>query len=311
MRAVRNTEDGIAVVDVADPDRPGMRVRVRGAGICGSDLAMIRMGPIAVTLGHEIAGVLDDGTPVAIDPSEPCGTCDQCRAGRRHLCRTGAERTIGVGVDGGMADELIAPADSIIPLSTALSVADACLVEPLAVAIHGLRIAGCDGGARVAVVGAGSVGLLAAAAAVATGCEVGLAARHPHQRAAGEALGATPTEGEYDMVVDAAGSDDALVEVARLCAPGATVVELSTHWGTVPVPGIPALMKELRFVWSYTYGTHVGGRDVDTAAMLLARNPDVASTVITHRFPLEEAVEAFRVAADRRSGAIKVVLEPS
>jgi threonine dehydrogenase-like Zn-dependent dehydrogenase len=113
------------------------------------------------------------------------------------------------------------------------------------------------------------------------------------------------------MVVDAAGSDDALIEVARLCAPGATVVELSTHWGTVPVPGIPALMKELRFVWSYTYGTHPGGRDVDTAAMLLARNPDVAGAVITHRFPLEDAVEAFRVAADRRSGAIKVVLEPS
>src|SRR5690349_25149304 len=120
-----------------------MRVRVRGAGICGSDLAMIVHGPIPVTLGHEVAGELDDGTPVAIDPSEPCGTCDQCRAGRRHLCRTGAERTIGVGVDGGTADELIAPADSIVPLPIALPVTDACLVEPLAVAIHGLRIAGC------------------------------------------------------------------------------------------------------------------------------------------------------------------------
>ncbi len=64
---------GISVVDVPVPDRPGVRVRVRSAGICGSDLEMVRTGLAAGTLGHEIAGVLDDGTEVAVHPFVPCG----------------------------------------------------------------------------------------------------------------------------------------------------------------------------------------------------------------------------------------------
>lgn len=310
MRAVRNTDAGIEVLDVAAPEGNGTRIRVRAAGICGSDLSMIEMGPIPVTLGHELSGELPDGTPVAIDPSQPCGTCDQCSAGRDHLCRTGVQRALGVSIDGGMADEIVVPADAVVPLPNGLRVEDACLVEPLAVGVHGLRIAGVDGGARVAVVGAGTIGLLAVAAAVATGCEVGLVARHEHQLAAAEALGATPAEGEYDVVVDAAGSESALKQVTRLSRPGASVVVLSTHWGSVPLPGIPSLMKELRYQWSFTYGRHAGGRDVDTAAMVLARRPEIARAVVTHRFPLPDAAEAFAVAADRRAGAIKVVLEP-
>ena len=137
-----------------------------------------------------------------------------------------------------------------------------------------------------------------------------MVARHERQVAAGEALGASAAEGEYDVVVDAAGSETALRRVAELSCPGATVVVLSTHFGLVPVPGIASLMKELRYQWAYTYGAHAGGRDVDTAAMMLARRPEIAREVITHRFPLEDAREAFRVAADRASGAIKVVLEP-
>lgn len=311
MRAVRNTEHGITVVDVDGPSGGGVRVRVDAAGICGSDLALTRLGPMPVTLGHENAGTLPDGTAVAVDPSAPCGACDQCHAGRGHLCRTGSSRALGVARDGGMAEWLEVSPRGVVALPAGVSTGDACLVEPLAVAVHGLRLADVDGGTRVAVVGAGSIGLLAAAAARATGCEVGLVARHERQRQAGEALDATPAEGEYDVVVDAAGTEDALASVARLCRPGATVVELCTHWGLVPVPGIPALMKELRFVWSYTYGDHAGGRDVEAAAALLAREPSIAPTIITHRFPLEDAREAFRVAADRASGAIKVVLEPN
>src|SRR5258706_13417957 len=80
MRAVRNTEGGIRVIDAPVPDHPGTRVRVRSAGICGSDLEMVRTGLAAGTLGHEIAGALDDGTEVAVHPFVPCGACLQCRA---------------------------------------------------------------------------------------------------------------------------------------------------------------------------------------------------------------------------------------
>ena len=311
MRGVRITDDGVQVLDVPEPTGTGQRVDVVSSGICGSDLHLAAMGPLPVTLGHEFAGRLEDGTVVAIDPSRPCGECDQCRSGAPHRCRTGATRALGFGTDGGLADAVVAPASAVVPLPCGLDGADACLVEPLGVAVHGLRIGDVGAATRVAVVGGGTIGLAGVAAAVGLGAETGLAARHPHQRAAGERLGATVvTDGEYDVVVEAAGTEAALAQAAELCRPGGLVLFLSTHWGPVPIPGVPALMKELAFRWSYTYGEHAGGRDVDDAAVLLARSPEIASTLITHRFPLDDATTAFAVAADRAAGAIKVVLEP-
>jgi threonine dehydrogenase-like Zn-dependent dehydrogenase len=311
VRAVRRTADGITVVAVPEPAGAGRLLEVSAAGICGSDLHLVERGPLPFTLGHEFAGTLDDGTAVAIDPGEPCGACDQCRAGARHRCRTGSNRMLGVTVDGGMAERVVVRDDAVIPLPAGLPPGDACLVEPLGVAVHGVRIAAVTPETRVAVVGAGAIGLAAVAAARGVGCDaVGLVARHPHQHAAGERLGATIVDdGEYDVVLEAAGTEAALATAAGLCRPGGEVLLLSTHWQPVPVPGIVALMKELTFRWSFTYGTHPGGRDLDDAATLLARNPDIAAALITHRFPLDEAADAFRVAADRGHGAIKVALE--
>jgi threonine dehydrogenase-like Zn-dependent dehydrogenase len=93
------------------------------------------------------------------------------------------------------------------------------------------------------------------------------------------------------------------------CADRVAPCCFSRCWEPVAIPGFPTLTKELHYQWSMTYGIHGGGRDLDTAAMLLARNPDIAHTIITHRFPLTDAPEAFRVAADRKHGTIKVVLE--
>ena len=312
MRAVQITAEGVALLDRPEPSGPGARVRVVSSGICGSDLHLVELGPRGVTLGHEFAGRLEDGTAVAVDPSQPCGTCDQCRAGAAHRCRTGATRALGVAVDGGLADEVVVADAALVPLPAGLAVTDACLVEPLAVAVHGLGLADVTSDTSVAVVGGGTIGLVAVAAARDAGVrDLGLAARHPHQREAGERLGASVVaDGEYDVIVEAAGTGTALVQAAALCRPGGLVLFLSTHWGPVPIPGIPALMKELAFRWSYTYGAHPGGRDLDDAAALLGRAPDVAATLVTHRFPLEDAPAAFRVAADRAVGAIKVVLEP-
>lgn len=311
MRAVRNTEQGIRVVDAPEPSGTGETVTVRAATICGSDLHMLQFGPSPITIGHEFAGVLADGTPLAVDPSFSCGECDQCSTGAGHRCRVGSERVLGIAIDGGLADAVNVEPRAFVPLPEGLRLEDACLVEPIGVAVHGIRQAGVTGGERVAVVGAGAIGLAAVAAARPQASEVGLVARHDAQRVAGERLGARSPSGEYDVVVEAAGTESALAEAAELCRPGGTIVFVSTHWAPVAIPGIPALMKELGFRWSYTYGTHADGhRDLDDAAALLAGDPEIAATLVTHRFPLDDAAEAFRVAADRAHGAIKVVLEP-
>ncbi len=110
------------------------------------------------------------------------------------------------------------------------------------------------------------------------------------------------------MVLECAGTESALATAVELCRPGGLVLFLSTPWDPVPMPGFAAAMQELGFRWSFTYGTHEHGTDLGDAAALLAADPEIAATLVTHRFPLDDAAEAFRVAADRASGAIKVVL---
>jgi threonine dehydrogenase-like Zn-dependent dehydrogenase len=313
MRAVRVDDGEVAVVEVPSPRGEGVVLKVRSAGICGSDLHMVEAStllPLPATLGHEIAGVAPDGTPVAVEPLVPCGTCEMCRRGEDQLCANGPGILLGVGLDGGMADEVLVPERALVPLPAGVEPADASLVEPLAVLVHTLRRSGVRPDQRVAVVGGGTIGLCAVAVARARGCEVGLAARHEAQRQAGERLGATEVHGTYDLVLDAAGTDSSLATSIDLARPGAQVGVPGMYWGDVTLPGLPLCMKQVSLCPVWLYGRHAGGRDVDAAAALLATTPQLAPTLITHRFPLDAAAEAFATARDRAAGAIKVVLEP-
>ena len=311
MRAVRSEEGRPKVVDVPEPSGDGVMVRVASAGICGSDQHMLGFG-LPTTFGHEFAGLLPDGTPVAVEPIAPCGVCDACRVGDLQLCVLGASMAFGVGRDGGMAEYCLAPASSITLLPSGLDPSVGCLVEPIAVAVHGIRRGGVRGSHRVAVIGGGTIGQTASLAAQMTGATVDLVARHDVQREAATRLGANDgvTDG-YDIVVEAAGTDSALAQAANICRPGGTIIGLGTYWhGTVQMPGLAMGMKELNFVPAVMYGRSGPSRDFDVAATLLAHRPEVADALITHRFPLDAAVEAFEVARDRAAGAIKVVLEP-
>ena len=82
------------------------------------------------------------------------------------------------------------------------------------------------------------------------------------------------------------------------------------YWGPVTVPGMAMCLKEVSLCPTTLYSRTAGGRDIDAAAALLAATPELADTLITHRFPLDAAADAFATAASRDQGAIKVVLEP-
>lgn len=312
MRAVRCKGNQVEVVEIEPPRGEGVKVKVRAAGICGSDLHMLH-GPVspAITLGHEIAGFAEDGTPVAVEPLSPCLECDACRAGDIQLCVQGPSIIHGVVREGGMADEMLVPARALVPLARGLDPANASLVEPLAVAQHGLRLAGLRGDQRVLVVGAGTIGLCAAAVARAAGASVDVAARHDHQREVANRLGCGEPEGSYDLVVDAAGSEGALDTAVGACKPGGTLSIIASYWeGRLSLPSFPLCLKEVRVMPSSLYGSEGAVRDIEVAATLLARRPEIAELLITHRFPLDAAAEAFQVADDRAAGSIKVVLEP-
>lgn len=314
MKAVRCKHQQVQVVDLPAPSGEGVIVKVAASGICGSDLHLVD-GPfeISATLGHEVSGFLPDGRAVAIEPVAPCGHCDCCSRGDYNLCRLGPGMIYGTGMDGGMAEQIIVPERAIVPLPSGLQARDACLIEPLAVAIHGLRLAGFNAGQRVAVVGGGSIGQCALAATAAAGANTQLIARHDVQLLAGQRLGATSDskapEGEFDLVVDAAGTKSALETCLQLCKPGGTLLLLATYWGGLELNGFLLGMKEVKIIAASMYSQHGSVRDIDGAAALMAKQPLIAQTLITHRFPLDAAAEAFAVAANR-SQAIKVALEP-
>jgi threonine dehydrogenase-like Zn-dependent dehydrogenase len=311
MKAVKLLNSKVEVVDVESPEGEGVRIKVSSAGICGSDIHMLNMGfGMPVVCGHEFAGELEDGSAVAVEPLAPCGTCEQCRLGAYNMCEVGPAMILGVGRDGGMAEEVIVPRNSLIYLPSDVDPKDASLIEPLSVAMHGLRKAGLNPRMRVAVVGGGVVGLCAVACAHDVCSDVGLHARHPHQIEAGEKLGAHAPEGTYDLVVECAGTSSAMSKAVELCEPNGHLLLLGTYWDGLNFPHMEISQKGLTIHTAMLYAVNGIGRDCDLAAMLMARRPEIAESLITHRFPLEEAAKAFEVAADRKSGSIKVVLEP-
>ncbi len=312
MKAVRCCDKKVQLVDVPFPSGEGVKVNVRSAGICGSDLHMINAGfEIPGTIGHEVAGTLSDGRAVALEPIAPCGHCDMCVQGDYGLCRLGAGMVHGVGLDGGMAEQILVPARAIVPLPNNVNASDACLVEPLAVAAHGIRMLDLNPASRVAVIGAGAVGLAATAVLTPFVSVVDLSARHDAQKEAGERLGAgLNPSGEYDVVVECAGNSKALAQAARWCKPGGVILLLATYWEGVALPAADVCMKGLKIYASFLYGRQGLVRDVEMAAQLLAQRPELPDILITHRLPLDAAVEAFEIAANRKAGAIKVVLEP-
>ncbi|CAL9636909.1 2-deoxy-scyllo-inosamine dehydrogenase [Streptomyces sp. enrichment culture] len=311
MRAVVNTDDGIRTVEVDEPDGTGVRISVAAAGICGTDVQLAGAGLTGFVYGHEFAGVDDAGRAYFVEPTLYGGECEECRGGNPQRCTEPGHGNLGVFSDGGMAETIVVPEYTLLELPPRLDVNDACLIEPGAVAWHAVRRAQVRPGERLLVVGGATIGLLAAAAAEHQGIDTDVEARHEHQLAAAERLGFGRPSGHYDVVIDAAGSETSLARSADAARPGGRIVSLGVYLDMMPVPGSAvSQVKELTYVNSIAYGRYDGVREVEQAASLLAGEPELARTLITHRYPIDDAREAFRVAADREAGAIKVVIEP-
>ena len=310
MKAVSYSEGKVFTADIERPKGDGVLVNISSAGICGSDLHLLNAGVHAPHVaGHEIAGLTSNGIPVAIEPIISCQSCDSCRKGDYHLCK---EEFYGMGmsINGGMTEQIIVPEHCLVPLDKKIFLKDACLIEPLAVALHGFIRTNTKSNHRVAVIGSGTIGLAAVAAAKFIGCKVDLHARYDHQKEAGKKLGAGSLEGLYDRVFDCVGTKETLNLSVRTAKPGSWVVLLGIPMEGIVLPGMKTIMNEIKLFPSIMYGASSGIKDFEQAAKLLALNPDIGKTMITHRFSLEDSKEAFRVAQDKSSKSIKVVFDP-
>lgn len=310
MRAGRLIGSSVGIVD-REPPQPDDRhvvVDVATAGICGSDLHMVHDGLAATTLGHEFSGRIAGGPLVAIRPTGMCGSCEQCAQGRTNLCAQAFGSFLGGVLDGGWADQVAVDSTMVFPLPHGTTPGAGALVEPLAVAIHGVRRVELVPGQRVAVIGGGSVGLAVVAAAMHLGYTVDIDARYDHQRRAADALGAhVGLRGRHDVVFDAVGSQSAVEASLRACRSGGSIVELGVFWEPVVLTR-ELTLREITLIPSMFYAHDHTESDFDTAISVISLRPEIESILVTHRFPLDDVAEAMRVADDRSAGAIKVHL---
>jgi L-iditol 2-dehydrogenase len=305
---------------------------VTDVGICGSDLHWFTDGGIGdarltrpVVPGHEIAGVVEEGplagTPVAVDPAIPCGSCPSCLRGHRNLCPQVAFAGHGT-IDGGLRELMAWPTDLLHPLPPALDTTAGAVLEPLGVAIHALDLGHLRPACTVAVIGCGPIGLLLLQAALASGATAALAVdplAHRREEAVrrGATLALAPEDvparswhehvgDEVDVVFEMAGEDPAVEQAMDVVRPGGRVV-----LGGIPsddrtsFPAGLARRKGLTLALLRRMKDDVyerGARLAETGRVDLA-------SLVTARYPLGQADEAFRVAASRRG--LKVVIQPS
>ncbi len=341
MRAAFCTAPGsFELRDVARPEPgPGeVLIRVRHCGICGSDLHWYggATRPPQLCPGHEIAGEIAqlgedvegwrEGDRVVVEPLYRCGQCADCQAGNYQLCRR--LQVLGMMRDGGFAEGVVAPAYGLFAVPEGLDLTTAALAEPTAVCVHALGLANLSKGQSVLVLGAGTIGLLAILAARQAGAgEIAITARHPHQAAAARALGATQvfsadavgadqrrqwsSKTPVAAVIETVGGEaNTLDEAVESVAPGGTVVVLGIFSDRPRIDPIALVVKEVRLIGSMTYNRRGARSDFEHALAILSAERDLVASLITHRFSLTDVKAGFDAAFDKRSGAIKVLIEP-
>jgi L-idonate 5-dehydrogenase len=333
----------IKVQSVRVPElKPGMvLLRVRRAGICGSDLHYFEhgcCGPFVPTrpfvLGHEFAGEVAEvgdgvrsvrvGDRVTANPARACCVCDYCKSGRGNLCRD----TIMLGsasttppTDGAFAEFVVVRADQCHGLPKGMDDATGAMLEPLAVALHAVKRAGVISGRRVLVTGGGPIGILVAMTARMYGAvPVTVSDLLPTRRETALKMGAdaalNPTDpglaevvrgmvGDgFDVVFEAAGARAALRQAFDLVRPGGTIVQIGTL-GTeeIPLPANQLMVREINFIGSMRYGNVFG----EAIRVVESGRIDLRG-LVSAVFPLDEIESALRVAAGK-DAALKVQLE--
>lgn len=266
---VRLGDLGLYEVKPISPGEGETVIRVSHIGICGSDLPKL-LHPKQFALpepwrpGHEIVGNNPTGQTVTVDPLVPCSTCPRCVTGNTHLCVE--LRRLGWDLPGGFAEEVVIPAENVHPIPGGIDPLHAILVDPAAVAVHGLRCNPVGSPGRLAIIGAGTVGLLTALYAHQQGWAVTVLHRDGHvpPNPIADVIPATfqspvdPAVNEsFDVVVDAAtGADPTPLNLAlRLVRDGGTiVVQNAYHPGVhLPTPLRDLFRRSIRLIGSFSH----------------------------------------------------------
>jgi 2-desacetyl-2-hydroxyethyl bacteriochlorophyllide A dehydrogenase len=335
---------GLQDVAEAEPGPGEVAIRPVHVGICGTDLELLAgdVDPAYVRYplvpGHEWSGVVEAvgpgvtglavGQNVIAEGVIPCRRCAHCARGETNLCETYDE--LGFTRPGAAADQVIVPAQVVHVLGDSVSMLEAALAEPAAVAWRGITRDPPRPGARVAVVGDGTVALIAAhLAGLFSPAEVVVHGLRPGQAGLAADLGATAFEisgpglpedargqgaaaaparsGPFDLVIEAAGTAAAVESAIALARRGGRVIllGLAGNGVTARLPVDDVVNNDLRISASFAYTSAAWAE----LAGLLSSGQIRLGPLITHRFPLHRFEDAYRALRDPAGPRGKVMLD--
>lgn len=328
-------------LDPVEPLEPGpgeLVVRIGAGGICGSDLHYYQHGGFGTVrirepmiLGHEIAGTVDrvgagvtraaPGTLVAVNPSRPCGACRYCWEGKPNHCLN--MRFYGSAmpfphIQGAFRDELLITEAQAFSLPSGIAVGAAAMSEPLSVGLHAIQRAGGVLGKRVLVTGCGPIGaLLIGALRRAGAAEIVAADVASAPLACALKMGADRVidsakdrtaldefkreKGSFDVLFEASGNARALLGALETVRPRGVVVAVGLG-GDVELPMNTIVGREIELRGTFRFHEEFANAVDFIGKGLIDVTPVLSATV-----PVERAVEAFELAADR-SQSMKVQL---
>ena len=342
MKALQKTEPafGLHYRDVPQPGDPApdeVIIAVGATGVCGTDVHIyewtggydIMKNAMPVTIGHEFAGTiaaagrdangLRDGMKVAVRPSVVCGQCANCRAGNSDNCTN--RKGIGVTRDGALASHVRVPIPNCIPVPSALPIEIAALTEPMTVCAEAVDNASIGPGDRVLILGPGNIGQGAALFARAAGAHVTIVGKDDAPRIAAlnrmgfddtidlgersmnDALAAHLAHGKFDAVIEATG-------VPPVVQQGLDVLKKRGIFVAVGIQPKPVTINLTRLVrehqqirGSYRSPIPTWRRVVD----FLSGNAALASEMISHRLPLERAIDGLELSRTKSASKVMIV----
>ncbi len=269
-------------VDTPEISSEECLIKVKYTGICGSDLHIFEgLHPTAkapVVPGHEFIGTVEEidsnkyphlkkGDRVVVEPLISCGTCEACREGNKHVCRS--LKLLGIHANGGFAEFVKAPAEKVIKISNEIPDRLAALTEPFAVGFHVNQRAGVKNGDRVLVIGGGPIGLIVGMVASISGASVcfsevkeerieqiksfGFEVINPvTENAMDKVNNLTGSEG-FEVVFEVSGSQQGTLFAAQACKIRGTIVPVGFPGKMPEFDVMKVIFKELSVIGSRVY----------------------------------------------------------
>jgi 2-desacetyl-2-hydroxyethyl bacteriochlorophyllide A dehydrogenase len=330
MKALVIEKPGEAVIKTVPVKPVGdseVKIQVKASGICGTDIHIFRgeyLGSYPVIPGHEFSGVVVEtgkkvtrfktGDHVAIEPNISCDNCHACLNNRQNFCEHW--NGIGVTLSGGMAEYAVVPEKAVFNIG-ALPFLSGAFVEPLSCVLHGVERARIKLADRVAILGAGPIGVLLSKAVQLQGSShITQVDKNQSRLELARLSGARYTctsldelepEG-YDVVVEAAGSAFLMEQSLKYVRKGGTLLWFGVpkRDAAVSLPAFTLFEKGLFILTSYT-----SVRNSIQAVRLLESGRIDVSKLVSHQLSLEEFSKGVETIERGTEGVLKVVILPN